>query len=41
MNSGFVANSEKSIWEPKQIIEWLGFEWNLENCTLQVPERNF
>ena len=24
-NSGFVINGEKSIWEPSQSMEWLGF----------------
>ena len=37
--SGFVANAEKSAWEPVQMIEWLGFVWNLKNCTLEIPEK--
>ncbi|XP_063420142.1 uncharacterized protein LOC134705325 [Mytilus trossulus] len=26
--SGFIANTEKSVWEPVQNIDWLGFVWN-------------
>lgn len=28
--AGFLDNEEKSIWNPVQKHEWLGFEWNLE-----------
>ena len=27
-SSGFVPNDEKSVWEPIQIITWLGLTWN-------------
>ena len=36
---GFVANAEKSIWEPVQSIVWLGFCWNSLNGTLSITER--
>ena len=36
---GFVANAEKSIWEPVQSIVWLGFCWNSLNGTLSIAER--
>ena len=26
--SGFVPNDQKSVWEPTQIICWLGLQWN-------------
>ena len=31
---GFVANAEKSIWEPVQNIVWLGLCWNSLNGTI-------
>ena len=39
ISSGLVTNKDKSIWTPVQSLEWLGFVWNLTNCTLSVPER--
>ena len=39
LQAGFIANNEKSVWEPKQLIEWLGFEWNVENSSLQIPQK--
>ncbi|XP_071141766.1 uncharacterized protein [Mytilus edulis] len=35
--SGFVVNNKKSVWTPVQIMEWLGFNWNLKEGTLEVP----
>lgn len=35
--SGFVINTEKSVLEPTKSIVWLGFLWNMENGTLEVP----
>lgn len=35
--SGFVINTEKSVLEPTKSIVWLGFFWNMENGTLEVP----
>ena len=37
--SGFVVNADESVWEPVQIIEWLGFVWNLKECTLEIPDK--
>ena len=32
-SAGFVLNGEKSIWEPRQVIVWLGLHWNsVEGC---------
>ena len=25
---GFLIADDKSVWEPAQVITWLGFEWN-------------
>ena len=27
--AGFVANSTKLLWEPTQLLVWLGLNWNL------------
>ena len=35
----FVANAEKSIWEPAQSIVWLGLCWNSLNGTICITER--
>ena len=29
--AGFVINREKSVWEPTQLLDWLGITWNF--CT--------
>ena len=35
-----MANEEKSIWQPQQIITWLGLCWNLiEGCTSVTETR--
>ncbi|XP_021348504.1 uncharacterized protein LOC110447257 isoform X1 [Mizuhopecten yessoensis] len=39
MNSGFLPNFEKSQFNPTIQIEWLGFLWNLENGSLEVPRK--
>jgi hypothetical protein len=39
VRSGLVPNKDKSIWKPSQIIEWLGFLWDLKLCILRVPEK--
>ncbi|CAC5423028.1 unnamed protein product [Mytilus coruscus] len=39
--SGFVVNNHKSIWTPVQIMEWLGFNWNLVEGTLELPVKKF
>ena len=32
-SAGFVLNDEKSVWEPRQVIVWLGLRWNsVEGC---------
>ena len=38
--SGFVSNDEKSVWEPVQIITWLGLTWNGVLGTIEIaPHR--
>ena len=37
--SGFVANEEKSQWDPVQCGELLGFIMDLRSGTFQVPPR--
>ena len=27
-NAGFVVNEEKLVWEPTQVLDWLGITWN-------------
>ncbi len=39
INAGLVPNVEKSVWEPTQVIDWLGLTWNSEIGTLQVIQR--
>ena len=38
MNAGFVANEQKSQWDPGQTLTWLGFEINLCVGQLRIPE---
>ena len=38
VNSGFVANDEKSFWFPTQRVKWLGFDWDFNVKTLSVRQ---
>ncbi|XP_053403229.1 uncharacterized protein LOC128558328 [Mercenaria mercenaria] len=38
-NAGFVINIEKSIFIPTQILEWLGYIWNLQSGCFIIPDR--
>ena len=38
-DSGLVENIEKSIWEPVQILIWLGIQVDLTEGTLSIPEK--
>ena len=38
ISSGLLPNKDNSIWIPTQSVEWLGFLWNLRECTLHIPE---
>lgn len=37
IKSGFVVNTEKSVWVPQKCLEWLGFTWNMEEGCLELP----
>lgn len=36
--AGFITNTEKSIWEPHNSLDWLGFIWDTSSGTLTIPE---
>ena len=42
-NADFVVNEEKSVWEPTQVLDWLGITqgitWNSALGTLKIVER--
>ena len=38
-NAGVVANEEKSIWAPTQVLEWLGIVWDLSRGCIFIPHR--
>ena len=37
--AGFVVNEEKSVWEPTQVLDWLGITWNSLLGTLKIVDR--
>ncbi|XP_068757760.1 uncharacterized protein [Montipora capricornis] len=38
-NAGFVVNEDKSVWEPTQVLDWLGITWNAALGTFKIVER--
>ena len=38
-SAGFVLNDEKSIWEPRQVIVWLGLRWNSVEGCIHITDR--
>jgi hypothetical protein len=40
-NAGVVVNNEKSIWEPTDRFEWLGFIWNSGKGSVEIHEKKF
>ena len=36
--AGFVINIEKSVWDPRKDIEWLGFKIDLAEGEFSVPD---
>lgn len=38
-DAGFLVNKEKSIFEPVQVIEWLGLIWNSLDFSISIPDR--
>ncbi len=39
LKAGFVANSEKSQWDPVQLMVWLGWEINTREFVIRVKEK--
>ncbi len=39
IRSGFVPNVQKSVWEPVQALEWLGYEIDLISGIIRIPAR--
>ena len=39
MRAGLVWSIKKSLWEPRQEIDWIGFIWNSVAGTLRIRER--
>ena len=37
-NAGFVVNSDKSVWQPTQQLQWLGFVVDLALGKVEVPQ---
>ena len=37
-NAGFVINEEKALWEPTQVLDWLGITWNSLLGTLKIVD---
>ena len=38
-NADFITHIEKSRWDPTKTIVWLGFEINLEQGQIIIPQR--
>ena len=38
-NAGFLANSTKSLWEPTQLLVWLGLNQNLVSGLISMTDR--
>ena len=38
-NAGVVANEEKRIWVPTQVLEWLGIIWDLSRGCIFIAHR--
>ena len=39
VTAGFVGNEDKSVWEPTQVLDWLGITWNSTLGSLEIVER--
>ena len=37
--AGFVVAEEKSVWDPTQIIDWLGIKWNTKCGTILITDK--
>ena len=38
-DEGFVDNSTKSLWDPTQLLVWLGLLWNLVSGSISITDR--
>ena len=38
-SAGFVASSAKSLWNPTQVLVWLGLNWDLVTGTISITDR--
>jgi hypothetical protein len=36
-SAGFFINKDKSVWEPSRRVPWLGFIWDLNTFSLEIP----
>ena len=36
---GFIVADEKSVWQPTQVIEWLGLTWDVKAGTLAISDK--
>ena len=37
--AGFIVADEKSVWQPTQVIEWLGLTWDAKAGTLVISDK--
>ena len=37
--TGFITNNSKSVWEPVQVLDWLGLRWNAIDATIHIIDR--
>ena len=37
--AGFITNNSKSVWEPVQVLDWLGLRWNAIDATNHIIDR--
>jgi hypothetical protein len=38
-SAGFLVNQGKSVWSPLQVLEWLGFPWDLNEGYINIPKQ--
>ena len=36
--AGLISNEEKFLWNPRQVIDWLGLRWNAREATIHIME---
>ena len=40
LSAGFIPHDNKSIWEPTQMLDWLGLQWNKREGNINIVSRN-